>query len=194
MKQNKSCIQKILVWAIILTVITSLLFVSYIVLLFLPEDIKLKCAVIGNITDILNASSSIMAGIAFGFWVSYVFERANEKGKEKLKREQQKYVLSSIKNSLFWLFSLEYKNLSEYLTLSDTTSNHKFINEEIDVEKALSVIKDCLSEIKNYASVCYAIPDVIDSSYLKRIKRREELAHILSLPIYEKLNKDLLKI
>lgn len=102
LKQDKSCMKKILIWSIILTVITGLLFVSYIVLLFLTEN----KTIIGNIADVLNSSSGIMAGISFGFWVSYIFERANE----KQSRVKEEMLIEKIRNQ-------EFSNLKYFLSI-----------------------------------------------------------------------------
>lgn len=74
LKQDKSCMKEIFIWSIILTVITGLLFVSYIVLLFLPENKTF----IGNVADVLNASSGIIAGISFGFSYLGCFSNFND--------------------------------------------------------------------------------------------------------------------
>lgn len=143
---------------------------------------------------IFNIIAMIGSGILCSAVVSYIFEISNNKRDEKLKREQQKYILSSAKDSLLWLFSLEYKNLSEYLTLSDATNKFKTDKKELEVEKVLNEVSNYLSQITNNASICFQFTNVIDSNYLTRIKRRDDLAFKNNLPYYERLNKELLKI
>ena len=92
--------------------------------------------------------------------VSYIIEASNNKRDESLKKEQQKYILSSTQNSLLWLFSLEYKNLTEYLTLSDTTNKYKTNKNELEVEKALNEVSNYLSQITNNASICFQFTKV----------------------------------
>ena len=68
-------------------------------------------------------------------------------------------------------------NLKEYLTdIDNIISNEKNTN---------------LSQIINNASICFQFTNVIDSNYLTRIKRRDDLAFKNNLPYYEKLNKEL---
>lgn len=143
---------------------------------------------------IFNIVAMIGSGILCSAVVSYIIEISNNKRDEKLKQEQQKYILSSAKDSLLWLFSLEYKNLSEYLTLSDTTNKFKTNKTELEVKEILNEVSNYLSQITNNASICFQFTNVIDSNYLTRIKRRDDLAFKNNLPYYEKLNKELLKI
>ena len=143
---------------------------------------------------IFNIVAMIGSGILCSAVVSYIIEISNNKRDEKLKQEQQKYILSSAKDSLLWLFSLEYKNLSEYLTLSDTTNKFKTNKKELEVKETLNEVSNYLSQITNNASICFQFTNVIDSNYLTRIKRRDDLAFKNNLPYYEKLNKELLKI
>lgn len=84
---------------------------------------------------IFNIISMIGSGILCSAVVSYIIEISNNKRVQNLKQEQQKYILSSVKDSLLWLFSLEYKNLSEYLILSDTTNKYKTNKKELEVKK-----------------------------------------------------------
>ncbi len=148
----------------------------------------------GAWNTIFNIFAMIGSGILCSAVVSYIIEASNNKRDENLKKEQQKYVLSSVQNSLLWLFSLEYKNLSEYLGLSDTTNKYKTNKKELEVEKALNEVRNYLSQITNNASICFQFTNVIDSNYLTRIKRRDDLAFKNNLPYYERLNKELLKI
>ncbi len=143
---------------------------------------------------IFNIFAMIGSGLLCSAVVSYIIEASNYKRDENLKQEQQKYILSSVQDSLLWLFSLEYKNLSEYLTLSNTTNKYKTNKEELEVEKVLNEISDYLRQITNNTSICFQFTNVIDSNYLTRIKRRDNLAFKNNLPFYEKLNKELLKI
>lgn len=143
---------------------------------------------------IFNIIAMIGSGILCSAVVSYIIEISNNKRDENLKQEQQKYILSSVQDSLLWLFSLEYKNLSEYLTLSDTTNKYKTNKKELEVEKTLNEVISYLSQITNNASICFQFTNVIDSNYLTRIKRRDDLAFKNNLPYYERLNKELLKI
>ncbi len=143
---------------------------------------------------IFNIVAMIGSGILCSAVVSYIIEISNNKRDEKLKQEQQKYILSSVKDSLLWLFSLEYKNLSEYLILGDTTNKYKTNKKELKVEEALNEVSNYLKEITNNATICFLYTNVIDSNYLTRIKRRDDLAFKNNLPYYERLNKELLKI
>lgn len=143
---------------------------------------------------IFNIVAMIGSGILCSAVVSYIIEISNNKRDEKLKQEQQKYILSSAKDSLLWLFSLEYKNLSEYLTLSDTTNKFKTNKTELEVKEILNEVSNYLSQITNNASICFQFTNVIDSNYLTRIKRRDDLAFKNNLPYYERLNKELLRI
>lgn len=148
----------------------------------------------GAWNTVFNIFAMIGSGILCSAVVSYIIEISNNKRDENLKQEQQKYILSSVKYSLLWLFSLEYKNLSEYLTLSDATNKFKTDKKELAVEKVLNEVSNYLSQITNNASICFQFTNVIDSNYLTRIKRRDDLAFKNTLPYYEKLNKELLKI
>lgn len=143
---------------------------------------------------IFNIVAMIGSGILCSAVVSYIIEISNNKRDEKLKQEQQKYILSSVKDSLLWLFSLEYKNLSEYLSLSNTTNKFKTNKKELEVKETLNEVSNYLSQITNNASICFQFTNVIDSHYLTRIKRRDDLAFKNILPYYERLNKELLKI
>ena len=145
-------------------------------------------------TVIFNLIAMLGSGILCSAVVSYIIEISNNKRDEKLKQEQQKYILSSAKDSLLWLFSLEYKNLSEYLTLSDTTNKFKTNKKELEVKETLNEVSNYLSQITNNASICFQFTNVIDSNYLTRIKRRDDLAFKNNLPYYERLNKELLRI
>lgn len=145
-------------------------------------------------TIIFNIIAMIGSGILCSAVVSYIIEISNNKRDEKLKQEQQEYILSSVKDSLLWLFSLEYKNLSEYLILGDTTNKYKTNKKELEVEEALNEVSNYLRQITNNATICFLYTNVIDSNYLTRIKRRDDLAFKNNLPYYERLNKELLKI
>lgn len=145
-------------------------------------------------TVIFNLIAMLGSGILCSAVVSYIIEISNNKRDENLKQKQQEYILSSIKDSLLWLFSLEYKNLSEYLTLSNTTNKYKTNKKELEVEEALNEVSNYLKQITNNATICFLYTNVIDSNYLTRIKRRDDLAFKNNLPCYEKLNKELLKI
>ncbi len=145
-------------------------------------------------TIIFNIIAMIGSGILCSAVVSYIIGISNNKRDEKLKQEQQEYILSSVKDSLLWLFSLEYKNLSEYLILGDTTNKYKTNKKELEVEEALNEVSNYLRQITNNATICFLYTNVIDSNYLTRIKRRDDLAFKNNLPYYERLNKELLKI
>ena len=143
---------------------------------------------------IFNIIAMIGSGILCSAVVSYIIEISNNKRDEKLKQEQQEYILYSVKNSLLNLFSLEYKNLSEYLTLNDTTNQYKTNKQELEVKNVLNKVGGYLSQITDNATICFLYTNVIDSNYLTRIKRRDDLAFKNNLPYYEKLNRELLKI
>lgn len=145
-------------------------------------------------TIIFNIIAMIGSGILCSAVVSYIIGISNNKRDEKLKQEQQEYILSSVKDSLLWLFSLEYKNLSEYLILGDTTNKYKTNKKELEVEEALNEVSNYLRQITNNATICFLYTNVIDSNYLTRIKRRDDLAFKNNLPYYERLNKEPLKI
>ena len=145
-------------------------------------------------TIIINIIAMVGSGILCSAIVSYIIEVSENKRIEKMKCEQRDYILSSVKYSLLSLFSSEYKNLSEYITLNDTTNKYKTTCDEIDIKNVIDKLCDLTNQIMNNAAVCYQFSTVIDSSFLARIKRRNELAFQLLLPYYEKLNKDLLKI
>ena len=164
--------------------------VGFVLTISFIATIWLKCVW----DTIFNIVAMLGSGILCSAVVSYIIEISNNKRDEKLKQEQQKYILSSAKDSLLWLFSLEYKNLSEYLTLSDTTNKFKTNKTELEVKEILNEVSNYLSQITNNASICFQFTNVIDSNYLTRIKRRDDLAFKNNLPYYEKLNKELLKI
>lgn len=145
-------------------------------------------------TVIFNLIAMLGSGILCSAVVSYIIEISNNKRDENLKQKQQEYILSSIKDSLLWLFSLEYKNLSEYLTLSNTTNKYKTNKKELEVEEVLNEVSNYLKQITNNATICFLYTNVIDSNYLTRIKRRDDLAFKNNLPYYERLNKELLRI
>ena len=164
--------------------------VGFVLTISFIATIWLKCVW----DTIFNIVAMLGSGILCSAVVSYIIEISNNKRDEKLKQEQQKYILSSAKDSLLWLFSLEYKNLSEYLTLSDTTNKFKTNKTELEVKEILNEVNNYLSQITNNASICFQFTNVIDSNYLTRIKRRDDLAFKNNLPYYEKLNRELLKI
>lgn len=143
---------------------------------------------------IINIIAMIGSGILCSAIVSYIIEISENKRIEKLKCEQQNYILSSVKYSILSLLSSEYKNLSEYVTLNNTTNKFKTTNEEIEIQTVIDKLSDWINYITSNVSVCYQYSNVIDSNFLVKIKRRNELAFQFLLPYYEKLNKDLLKI
>lgn len=145
-------------------------------------------------TVIFNLIAMLGSGILCSAVVSYITEISNNKRDENLKQKQREYILSSLKDSSLWLFSLEYKNLSKYLTLGDTTNKYKTNKKELEVEEVLNEVSNYLRQITNNATICFLYTNVIDSNYLTRIKRRDDLAFKNNLPYYERLNKELLKI
>lgn len=104
-KHKTTSMNGILISSIVLTILTTMLFISYIVLLFLPATIKLQYENIENVTNFLNAISSVMFGITFGFWVSYIFERENKK-QVRIKDEK---IIEKIRNQ-------EFCNIKYYLS------------------------------------------------------------------------------
>ena len=145
-------------------------------------------------TIIINIIAMVGNGILCSAIVSYIIEVSANKRTKKLKCEQRKYILSSAKNSILSLLSSEYRNLSEYVTLNDTTNKFKTTSEEIGIKDVLDKLYDWTNHIMNNVAVCYQFSAIIDSSYLERIKRRNELAFQLLLPYYERLNNELLRI
>lgn len=143
---------------------------------------------------IINIIAMIGSGILCSAIVSYIIEISENKRIEKLKCEQRSYILSSVKCLILHLLSSEYKNLSEYVVLSDITNKFKTTNEEIEIKTVIDKLCDWINYITNNVSICYQYSNVVDSNFLVKIKRRNELAFQYLLPYYEKLNKDLLKI
>lgn len=147
-----------------------------------------------TVSIVINILATIGSGILCSAIVSFIIEKSNNNRTLKLKKEQQKYILLSIKTSLLNLLSLEYRDLSEYLTLSNTKNRYKIIRNEIEIEKVLNHINNCLNQITKDLPTLYLTSNVIDKNYIKRIKRRNQLAFENKLPYYERLNKELLKI
>ena len=99
--------------------------VGFVLTISFIATIWLKCVW----DTIFNIVAMIGSGILCSAVVSYIIEISNNKRDEKLKQEQQKYIFSSAKDSLLWLFSLEYKNkfrlFSEYTIAKNIIESEK---------------------------------------------------------------------
>mgnify|MGYP007068153327 CR=1 FL=1 len=185
--------QKILIISIIFTCIAALIFVSYDVLLFLKENNALTSANPVRIAELLNAISNFIAGIAFGFWIAYIFERASKKREERLKVEQQNYTLSSVKKSLLDLFVLEHENFLQCLINPNATKITE-IGKGIEIKNLLESLRAYLDQITKDAAIYHQHPKSFDSKNEISLSRRNKLAFESSLKYYENLNRDLLRI
>lgn len=192
-RQEMPYMQKILITSIIFTCIAALIFVSYDVLLFLKENNVLTSANPVKIAELLNAISSFIEGIAFGFWIAYIFERESKKREERLKVEQQNYTLSSVKKSLLDLFVLEYKNFLQCLINPNATKITE-IGKGIEIKNLLQSLRAYLDPMTKGAALYHHHPKNFDSKNEISLSRRNKLAFESSLKYYENLNRDLLRI
>lgn len=94
--------RKIFYKSIFVTSLFVLSFIAYITLLISEYE---------KASNILSLITSVLASIAFGFWVSYVMqketEKANAKEREKLKKEIRTRAFALAKSSLgYWIQNL----------------------------------------------------------------------------------------
>lgn len=94
--------KKIFYESIIVTCLFVLSSISYIIVLVLNYE---------KTSNILSLLTSVLASIAFGFWVSYIMqketEKANAKEREKLKKEIRTRAFALAKSSLgYWIQNL----------------------------------------------------------------------------------------
>ena len=94
--------RKIFYKSISVTCLFVLSFIAYIILLISEYE---------EASNILSLITSVLASIAFGFWVSYVMqketEKANAKEREKLKKEIRTRAFALAKSSLgYWIQNL----------------------------------------------------------------------------------------
>lgn len=173
--------KKCYIWMIIIGIIATLIYI-----------ITIWTEIVWD--TILNIVLTMGSGVLCSAIVAWISESIQKKNDGNKKREQRNYILSVVKNLFLILFSSEYKNLSEYLILNDKSNKYKTISKEIKVENVLDELNVMLEQITDNVTTSYQLPDIIDSNYLMKINKRNELAFRSLLCLYERLNKDLLKI
>lgn len=142
-------------------------------------------------TDIvLNIIAMIGSGIFCSALVSLIIEQSNKKRELQRKQDEQKFILSSVKDILISITKSELRYLSEYVLFENNSAKtiKRDLSFPLQIKNVTKYLTDIINSLYKNTSV------VIDENYLKKQKRKRDLAYGMLLPYYRTLNHSLLKV